>query len=155
MPSLPPTAMDLEKLWSWSRKKLPGGISHDASNPAMDDLRERLAELAGVDLKQLLEDMKRTEAVKKRAAGGGGNIGKGRKTSTATDTMGSDEMAVAMAGTGGDASEYEATKKYKEILHRSHIVGASQTTVDKYDFLEKATDLPGTVSAKNIKQHFE
>ena len=148
--------MDLDRLWSWSKKKM-GGVSHEASNPAMDDLRERLAELAGVDLKQLLDDMKRTEAVKKRAGGGG----KGRKTTTTTDTVGSDEMAVVMAaeGTtsgGGDAhsAEYEATKKYKEILHRSHIVGASQTAVDKYDFLETATDLPGSVSAKNIKKTF-
>jgi hypothetical protein len=50
--------MDLGNLWEWDYKKLGCRIRVETGNPAGDDLRERIAELAKVDLKELLSDMK-------------------------------------------------------------------------------------------------
>ena len=58
--------MDLDKLWQWERRKLPCHVRHESGNPSGDDLRERFAELAGVNLQDLLADMK-TDRRKKEA----------------------------------------------------------------------------------------
>lgn len=50
--------MDLDKLWQWERRKLPCQVRQESGNPSGDDLRERFAELAGVNLQDLLADMK-------------------------------------------------------------------------------------------------
>ena len=52
--------MDLDRLWQWDKRKLACRIRQETGNPAADDLRERLAELAGVNLKDLLDEMKPT-----------------------------------------------------------------------------------------------
>jgi hypothetical protein len=53
--------MDLGNLWEWDYKKLACRVRVETGNPAGDDLRERIAELARVDLKELLSDMKTTK----------------------------------------------------------------------------------------------
>jgi len=58
--------MDLDKLWQWERRKLPCQVREESGNPSGDDLRERFAELAGVNLQDLLSDMK-TDRKKKEA----------------------------------------------------------------------------------------
>ena len=42
--------MDLGSLWLWEKQKLPCIIREETGNPAIDDLRERVSELAGIDL---------------------------------------------------------------------------------------------------------
>jgi hypothetical protein len=63
--------MNLNSLWQWERKKLPCRIRAESGNPGGDDLREQLAELAGVNLQDLLLDMK-NEKKKREAAKGKG-----------------------------------------------------------------------------------
>lgn len=50
--------MELANLWQWEKRKLPCKIRPETGNPSGDALRERLAELAGVNLQDLLSDMK-------------------------------------------------------------------------------------------------
>lgn len=52
--------MELDKLWQWEKRKLPCVIRSETGNPAADDLRERFAELAKTDLRELLSEMKTT-----------------------------------------------------------------------------------------------
>jgi hypothetical protein len=56
--------MELDKLWNWQRKKLACRIRQENGNPAGDGLREMFAELAGVDLNELLSEMKTTKKKK-------------------------------------------------------------------------------------------
>lgn len=56
--------MELDKLWDWDRKKLACRIRPENGNPAGDSLRETFAELAGVDLNDLLNEMKSTKKKK-------------------------------------------------------------------------------------------
>lgn len=56
--------MDLDKLWNWQKKKLACRIRPENGNPSADNLREMFAEMAGVDLNELLTEMK--QAKKKR-----------------------------------------------------------------------------------------
>ncbi|CAM9785845.1 unnamed protein product [Chrysoparadoxa australica] len=48
--------MDLGALWKWEKKKLPCKIREESGNPAVDDLRERVADLAGVNLGDVYEE---------------------------------------------------------------------------------------------------
>lgn len=59
--------MSLDTNWNWQKKKLGCRIRPENANPAKDALREVFAELAGVDLNEILTEM-RTEKKKKEAA---------------------------------------------------------------------------------------
>ncbi len=56
--------MELDKLWNWQKKKLACRIRPENGNPAGDSLREMFVELAGVDLNELLNEMKQTKKKK-------------------------------------------------------------------------------------------
>lgn len=59
--------MNLDKLWDWGQKKLNCRMRVESGNPAADalrdDLHKRLAELANVNLHELLADMKKKKDV--------------------------------------------------------------------------------------------
>lgn len=97
--------MNLDRLWQWERKKLPCRIRHESGNPAGDELRERFAELAGVNLQELLNEMK-NEKKRKEA-----------KNKTIID--------------------HDSEKRYKDMLFRSHVLGASQLAIVKVTETEK------------------
>mmetsp|Transcript_1033 Transcript_1033/g.1708 ORF Transcript_1033/g.1708 Transcript_1033/m.1708 type:complete len:1654 (-) Transcript_1033:97-5058(-) len=59
--------MQLDTNWNWQKKKLGCRIRPENANPSKDALREVFAELAGVDLNEILTEMK-TEKKKKEAA---------------------------------------------------------------------------------------
>eukprot|EP01035_Chromulina_nebulosa_P041422 gene41422-56037_t len=59
--------MELDKLWNWQKKKLACRIRPENGNPAGDSLREMFVELAGVDLNELLNEMKQTKKKKEQA----------------------------------------------------------------------------------------
>ena len=119
--------MDLDRLWQWDKRKLACRIRQETGNPAADDLRERLAELAGVNLKDLLDEMKKTKATKLKKK----DVG---------------------AATGDD---YENDKKLKEVLNRSHILGATQQALDKIDtFDNHKMHGTGIIANKNFRKQF-
>jgi hypothetical protein len=118
--------MDLDRLWQWDKRKLACRIRHETGNPAADDLRERLAELAGVNLKDLLDEMRKTKSIKLKKK----DIG---------------------ASTSDD---YENDKKLKEVLNRSHVLGATQQALDKIDNLEQKTNGYTSSANKNFKKQF-
>jgi len=60
--------MELDKLWDWDRKKLGCRIRPETGNPSEDDLRERLAELAVVNLQELKRNEARKEEEKRSQA---------------------------------------------------------------------------------------
>ena len=110
--------MELDKLWQWAPKKLPCRIRHESGNPAGDELRERFAELGGVDLKELLNDMKNDK--KKKEA----------KNKTHVD--------------------HSADKRFNDMLHRNHVLGASTAAISRVNELEKKS----SASMKNTKKRF-
>lgn len=119
--------MDLDRLWQWDKRKLACRIRQETGNPAADDLRERLAELAGVNLKDLLDEMKKTKTSK---------LKKKDVSAVATD-------------------DYENDKKLKEVLNRSHILGATQQALDKIDnFDNHKIHGTGTLANKNFRKQF-
>jgi hypothetical protein len=118
--------MDLDRLWQWDKRKLACRIRHETGNPAADDLRERLAELAGVNLKDLLDEMRKTKSIKLKK--------KDLGASTSDD--------------------YENDKKLKEVLNRSHVLGATQQALDKIDNLEQKTNGYTSLANKNFKKQF-
>jgi hypothetical protein len=59
--------MELDRLWNWQKKKLACRIRPENGNPAGDSLREMFAELAGVDLNELLNEMKQSKKKKEAA----------------------------------------------------------------------------------------
>jgi hypothetical protein len=59
--------MNLGTLWTWEKQKLPCRIRQESGNPAIDDLRERVAELAGINLAEFLDD--NAAGAGKRSAG--------------------------------------------------------------------------------------
>ena len=119
--------MDLDRLWQWDKRKLACRIRQETGNPAADDLRERLAELAGVNLKDLLDEMKKTKTIKLK-----------KKDSGITTT-----------------DDYESDKKLKEVLNRSHILGATQQALDKIDVFDSNKIHGAAVLAnKNFKKQF-
>lgn len=93
--------MDLDKLWQWERKKLPCHVRQETGNPSGDDLRERFAELAGVNLQDLLADMK-TDRKKKEA-----------KTNQKV------------------YFDHEGDKRFKDMNSRAHVLGASTIALSK------------------------
>ena len=119
--------MDLDRLWQWDKRKLACRIRQETGNPAADDLRERLAELAGVNLKDLLDEMKKTKTIKLK-----------KKDSGVTTS-----------------DDYEQEKKLKEVLNRSHILGATQQALDKIDVFD-GQKIHGTsvLANKNFKKQF-
>ena len=133
--------MNLSKLWKWDKKKINCDVKQESGNPAFDDLRERLAELAGVNLKDLLDEMKRTQVVHARSKRGG-------KLKPLTETT-EDDMEESIT----PPSDYDSTKKYKEILHRSHIVDATHTIVHNYDEHNTLGQFTN-VASRNIKKRF-
>jgi hypothetical protein len=113
--------MELDRLWQWDKRKLGCKIRIETGNPAADDLRERLADLAGVDLRELLNEMKKTTKKKKE---------------TITKAP----------------AERESERILKEVLNRSHILGAAQQAVKEVEQFEVARG--STLAAKNIHKRF-
>lgn len=119
--------MDLDKLWQWDKRKLACRIRQETGNPAADDLRERLAELAGVNLKDLLDEMKKSKTAKLKKKDLGG---------TNTD-------------------DFESDKKLREVLNRSHILGATQQALEKIDIIDNSkTTGTAVIASKNFKKQF-
>ena len=166
------TTMDLEKLWSWDKRKIPCSVREETLNPAFDDLREKLAELAGVNLKDLLDDMKRSQVARAKKAAATAKaraaaaVSRGSSSSAAAAAAASAAAAaLATTSSSSDAtddpedvdmglqSEHEATKKYKEILHRSHIVDATENLVREYD-RTNTLGSPTTVASQNSQKRF-
>ena len=87
--------MDLDKKWHWRQRKLECRVRPETGNPQGDDLRERLASLAGVNLADIMDEMKKDKKQKE-------TINKGVYIN------------------------YEDDRKMKEVLRRSHVVGASK-----------------------------
>lgn len=112
--------MELDKNWQWEKRKLACRIRPESCNPAADDLRERFAELAGVDLKEILSEMKTT-----------------RKKKEQTDKV---------------SFDYEGDKKFKEVLNRAHILGASQQALQKMQ--DKDNEKAASLTQKNVKKVF-
>lgn len=56
--------MELDKQWNWQKKKLACRIRPENGNPSGDSLREMFVELAGVDLNELLNEMKTSKKKK-------------------------------------------------------------------------------------------
>lgn len=50
--------MDLETVWKWDKRPLRCKVREESGNPAQDDLRERLAEIAKINLNELFTEMK-------------------------------------------------------------------------------------------------
>ena len=115
--------MDLEdgKNWKWSKRKLACRVRPETGNPAGDDLRERFAELAGADLKSLLDEMKMQKKKKEEKD-------------------------------KGVSTDYDAEKKFREVLGRSHILGASKFALEEMKKMEEK--VATTVTQKNLKKVF-
>ena len=111
--------MDLHKKWHWRQRKLECRVRPETGNPSGDDLRDRLAALAGVNLQDILSEMKREKTEKE-------TINK------------------------GVFIDYEADKKQKEVLRRSHVVGASKYALNALHTAEVAE--AGNKSRKNINK---
>src|SRR3546814_69322 len=60
--------MNLGELWEWNKRKLQCRVKVESGNPLADDIRERLAELAGVNLHELLKDMKTQKKKQSKAS---------------------------------------------------------------------------------------
>ena len=112
--------MDLDKLWQWNSRKLACRIRVETGNPAGDELRERFAELAGVDFRELLSDMKNNK--KKKEIVNKLNV------------------------------EPEGDKVFKEMLNRSHVLGAAQLSLQK---MKESDEVHASIIAKNnLKKQF-
>ena len=118
--------MDLDRLWQWDKRKLACRVRQESGNPAADDIRERLAELAGVNLKDLLDDMKKTKTSRTK------------KKDLSQST----------------SDKYETDKKLKEVINRSHVLGATQQALDKIDTIEQKTRGYSTLANKNFRKQF-
>ena len=112
--------MDLGSLWQWNPRKLPCSVRQDAGNPTVDDLREKLAEIAGVNLRDIIDDFKKT------------------KMSSSADTQ----------------NDFETNKKYKEILSRSHVVGAVQQALESVEPKRDTEKSSTSISLRNIKKTY-
>lgn len=58
--------MNLDNDWTWQKKKLSVRLRPETMNPAGDGLRETFTELAGIDLNDLLNEMKSTKKKKEQ-----------------------------------------------------------------------------------------
>ena len=118
--------MNLDKLWSWDKKKIPSKIRQETGNPAADDLRERLVELVGGNLTDLLAEMKK------------------RKTGSSKTTAGEPQVP---------NPDHETDKKYKEILQRKHVLGATEQALDKVEEYGNPAVMK-TLARRNYKKVF-
>ena len=118
--------MDLDRLWQWDKRKLACRVRQESGNPAADDIRERLAELAGVNLKDLLDDVKKTKTSRTK------------KKDLSQST----------------SDKYETDKKLKEVINRSHVLGATQQALDKIDTIEQKARGYSTLANKNFRKQF-
>ncbi len=112
------TRMGLDKLWQWEKRKLACRIRPETGNPAGDDLRERFAELAGADLKEILSEMKQTKKKKEEK----------------------DKVS----------QDHDGDKKFKEVLNRFHILGASQQALTEMAEVDAVKFASAT--QKNVKK---
>jgi hypothetical protein len=88
--------MNLGTLWTWEKQKLPCRIRQESGNPAIDDLRERVAELAGINLAEFLDD----------TAAGAGKRSAGLKAGTKAKKKGRPQATLQLAAPdgGGDTT---------------------------------------------------
>jgi len=91
--------MDLETVWKWEKRPLRCKVREETGNPAEDDLRERLAELAKINLNELFSEMKN----KKKKEG---------KSSAKSA-----------------AAEHEVTKTFNDVYSRTLVEGAGMHAV--------------------------
>lgn len=110
--------MELDKVWEWEKRKLGCRISPVTGNPAEADLREQLADLAGVPLQELLSDMQAERKKKKDHKQASNN--------------------------------FIEDKKFKEILQRSHVLGATEIALKELQEENKSDPK----SQKNIKKRY-
>jgi len=118
--------MNLDKLWAWDKKKIPSKIRQETGNPAADDLRERLVELVGGNLTDLLAEMKK------------------RKTGSSKTAAGEPQVP---------NPDYETDKKFKEILQRKHVLGATEQALEKVDEYGNPAMMK-TLARRNYKKVF-
>ena len=118
--------MSLDKLWSWEKRKVNCPIAQESGNPVADDLRERLVELVGGNLSELLADMKKRKMAQSRSATGEPSVGN---------------------------PDYETDKKFREILNRKHVLGATEQALEKVDEYGNPS-LMKTLAQKNHKKMF-
>jgi hypothetical protein len=103
--------MDLGRLWSWEKKKLPCKVRTESGNPAVDDLRERVAELAGISLSDFLDDGSPGVSSKGRRGSAAGGIGSRKvdrrnskiRTSAASSTVGATTKSKAVGAMSASA----------------------------------------------------
>ena len=113
--------MELNSLWPWQKRKLACRVRPETGNPAGDDLRERFAELAGADLREVLGEMKSTRKKKEEK-------------------------------NKGVLIDHDGDKKFREVLGRSHIMGASQLALECMKELDEHRD--ASLTQKNLKKRF-
>jgi hypothetical protein len=118
--------MNLDKLWAWDKKKIPSKIRQETGNPAADDLRERLVELVGGNLTDLLAEMKK------------------RKTGSSKTAAGEPQVP---------NPDYETDKKFKEILQRKHVLGETEQALEKVDEYGNPAMMK-TLARRNYKKVF-
>ena len=116
----------LDKIWSWDKKKITCPIQNQTGNPAADDLRERLVELVGGNLVELLAEMKK------------------RKVGQAKTVNGEPQVP---------NPDYETDKKYREILNRKHVLGATEQALEKVDEYGNPTIMK-SLTRRNHKKMF-
>lgn len=90
------------ELWKWESCKLPCKVREESGNPAIDDLRERVCELAGLDLEKFLEETAGGGPTKGRK-NAGGNVTSTRKKAKAQRDKGET--------TGGDITPRQKLSK--------------------------------------------
>jgi hypothetical protein len=112
--------MNLDNLWHWTPKPLNCRLRAETGNPAGDDLRERFAELAKADFREILNEMKVNK----------------RKTEADPLTM----------------PNPEKEKNFKELLERSHILGATQIALTEMEKFEQSHK--HKLADKNIKKRY-
>jgi hypothetical protein len=119
--------MELGDKWEWRNRKLACRIAPETGNPAGDDLRERFAELAGKDLDEMNKIFDTLESMK--------NTKKKKEVEKK-----------------GVHIDHKGDKKFKEVLTRKHILGATQLAVMNID--EEEHKMATTVTQKNLKKQF-
>jgi hypothetical protein len=111
--------MDLDRLWSWDSRKLACRVRVENGNPQCDELRERFSELAGIDYRELINDMKNSKKKK-------------------------DILKLSGEGDGD--------KTFKDLLNRSHILGAASQSLVKLK--EHQDSQKVTIAKKNIHKQY-
>lgn len=138
--------MNLDKVWDWGQKKLNCRMLPESHNPAADalrdDLHKKLAELAGVNLQDLLAEMK------KRRTGAGVE----KKIKEIRNTA----FVLGSSKTWDEVNRKESSAKL-EASTKLEGSGSEppRTALRSASGVVEAASAPGTCSSKNIyKKYF-